>query len=718
VLFTSFEQYKPLPRVLDQIGAVFGPALEQSGVHWLALSDADRRSVALQVLKQIPVLWIWDNVEPVAGFPAGTASAWNAAEQKELKDFLSACRDTKAKVLLISRRDEQAWLGDLAVRIHVPAMPMQERVQLARALAEKHNRRLTEVEDWRPLLQFTQGNPLTITVLVGQALADGLKTKAQITAFVEKLRAGEASFSDEASEGRAKSLGASLSYGFEHAFNETERKQLALLHFFQGFVDVKAFLHMGDEEFAKWVSSKPNAEPFEALPELRGLTREAGMTLLDRAAEVGLLTALGGGYYSIHPALPWYFKSLFDKYYHPQSVIPNPQSPARAFVEAMGQLGDYYHNQYEDGNRDVISALTAEEANLLHARRLAHQHEWWYSMISTMQGLRILYDHTGRRAEWKRLVEEIVPYFVDPATDGPLTGREEQWGFISNYRVQLAREARQWHEAERLHSAQIKWMRERAVAALALPAAALDDDQRNGIRTLAVSLGQLGDLQREQGQSKCVETYKEAISLYQHIGNRASEATRAFNLGHAHLGYDVPTLRDLARAEHWYRRSLELSDESDRKSRGGCVAQLGMVAYNRFEEARAAKQQEVELLRHLDAAVRFYHQALDLLPENAVKDLAAVHNQLGNTYGEADDFDRALPHWRESIRYFEAAGDLYRAAKARYNVAFALMRAGRLSDAVEYARAALRNYETYGQAAAEMIQRTQQLLAKIEQAMA
>jgi hypothetical protein len=43
--------------------------------------------------------------------------------------------------------------------------------------------------------------------------------------------------------------------------------------------------------------------------------------------------------------------------------------------------------------------------------------------------------------------------------------------------------------------------------------------------------------------------------------------------------------------------------------------------------------------------------------------------------------------------------------------------AGRLSDATECARAALRNYETYGQAAAAEIQKTQQVLARIEQAM-
>ena len=182
-------------------------------------------------------------------------------------------------------------------------MPMQERVQLARALAEKRGRRITDVDDWRPLLRFTEGNPLTITVLVGQALRDGLKTKEQIEDFVTELQAGTAKFDDEASEGRTRSLGASLSYGFDHAFSEDERKQLALLHFFQGFVNVDALRWMGNPE-AEW-----------CLPEVRGLTREAGIALLDRAAEVGLLTSLGGGYYTIHPAVPWFFKSLFDAYY-------------------------------------------------------------------------------------------------------------------------------------------------------------------------------------------------------------------------------------------------------------------------------------------------------------------------------------------------------------------------------------------------------------------
>ena len=118
-----------------------------------------------------------------------------------------------------------------------------------------------------------------------------------------RLRAGEAEFEDEESEGRSKSLGASLQYGFGHAFTEKENKKLALLFFFQGFVDVDALRLMGDPD-DEW-----------CVPEVQNMTNDDWINLLDRAAEVGLLTQLGGGYYHIHPALPWYFKKLFERYY-------------------------------------------------------------------------------------------------------------------------------------------------------------------------------------------------------------------------------------------------------------------------------------------------------------------------------------------------------------------------------------------------------------------
>jgi tetratricopeptide (TPR) repeat protein len=749
VLFTSFEQYKPLPRVLDRFGEVFDRELERSGIRWLAVDDANRRAVALQVLKQVPVLWIWDNVEPVAGFPKGTPSAWTDDEQRELADFLRDARSTQAKFLLISRRDEQDWLGDLPRRIQVPPMPMQERVQLARALAEKHGHRITEVEDWRPLLQFADGNPLTITVLVGQAFRDGIRTKEQIDNFVTELWAGTAKFDDEASEGRSKSLGASLGYGFDYAFNDDERKQLALLHFFQGFVDVEALRFAGFPESA-W-----------CLSEVRGLTREAGIALLDRAAEVGLLTSLGGGYYTIHPAVPWFFKSLFDAYYAGLGeVTPGGHSDGedlrggramRAFVEAMGSKGNSCHNQYSEGNRDVIAALAAEEANLLHARRLARRNGWWGSVVGTMQGLWALYEDTGRRVEWKGLVDEIVPDFVDPASDGSRPGREKNdWALVTEYRVHLAREMQDWAKAERLlrvlvdgnrqsaediverHStrADLPIIRETAKThalegrpsppdepstfrdRLAAVLPGLSDEERNDIRRLTTSLHLRGQVQSEQKRPECTVTYEEALELAKLLGPRRGAAICALNLGNAYRA--IPAICDLGKAEQWHRRSLELRDEHDELGRGRCHSQLAAVALKRFEEARKAGEPSAVLLTHLNAALQACHEALKLIPVHAVNDRAFTHNKLGTVYRLADDIDRALPHYRESIRYKESAGNTYGAAETRRNVALALAQSGRLQDAREYALAALAGYASFGPAAASVVQDAEELIKQID----
>ncbi len=707
VLFTSFTQRRPLARVLDQVGQRFGGALEAAGINWLALDDVERRSVALQVMQQIPVLWIWDNVEPVAGFPVGTDSAWSAAEQQELADFLRAARETRAKFLLTSRRDERGWLGDLPQRIAIPPMPMWERVQLARALAEKHRRRLSDVEDWRPLLDFTRGNPLTITVLVGQVLRDGLATREQIEGFVAQLRAGEADFEDEESEGRDRSLGASLSYGFRHGFDEGEHGRLALLCFFQSVVDVDVLVVMGNPE-APW-----------CLPEVRGLTREIAISLLDRAAEVGLLTSLGDGYYAIHPILPWYFKTLFDQHYAAQYLSTEERSgvrvemrATRAFVEAIGELGNLYHNQYDRGDRYVVTFLTGEESNLLYARRLAYANSWWKAVIGTMQGLGTLYNHTGRRAEWIQLVKEIVSDFVDLTNDGPLLGRENHWSFVIHYCVRLAMDARQWAEAERLQRACVEWERQLAAPALAAPPETLDDTQRNAIQSLAVSLGQLGDIQREQGQLDCIVTYEKVISLYQRVGNRTTEASIAFSLGTAYV--DLPIFRDLAQAERWYRRSLELRAEHDWLERSKCMGELGLVAYERFKEAQITKQPEDESLRYLNAAAQFYEQALAQTRSNAVDSLAVNHNQLGLIYNDMGNPNRALSHYRKAICYWEGAGNLHGAGTTRFNVALTMRDAGRLVDARDYAYAALRNFRSYEGRAAEDERRTERLITMIE----
>jgi tetratricopeptide (TPR) repeat protein len=696
VLFTSFERYLPLPQVLDQLGQVFDQALANLGVNWLALSDVERRDMALQILGQVPVLWIWDNVEPVAGFPSGNASAWKEVEQAALGDFLRMARGSKARFLLTSRREERAWLGDLPERVAVPPMPMAERRQLALALARKAGWAPGDLASWAPLLWFSQGNPLTVTVLARQALRAELRQKGEIDAFVESLRRGEAKFADaDSSEGRSHSLAASLTYGFEEAFTPEERRQLSLLHLFQGFVDVDALRLMGNPE-EQW-----------SLPVLWALTRENGISLLDRAAEVGLLASSGGGYYSIHPALPWFFRDIFAKGSEASEI-----EAQRAFVEAVGDLSGYYHKAYEEGRREVILILRGEEANLLHARRLALEHDWWPRVISSMQALRSLYKHTGRRAEWRRLVSEVVPVFLDQETEKPLPGREESWTLLMDYRVVLAQEELDLREAERLQELTVAWDRAQVAPFLAQPPEEWDATRKNLIRSLGVSLQALGRIQRDAGRAECVVSFEQSLELAEQVDDKALAAVSALNLGHAYLS--LADIRDLAQADRWYTKSLGHRESGDRLGRARSTGQLGLVALGRFDEAKAAGRPEKELLAFLNRAADSYLQALALIPEDAIADVSVTHNQLGVVYGKAGDLDRAVSHYQKSLRLKEAEGNTLGAAETKSNIARVLAAAGRLADALDYGNAALRDYEAYGDRTAAEAAKTRRLIEQIQ----
>jgi tetratricopeptide (TPR) repeat protein len=328
----------------------------------------------------------------------------------------------------------------------------------------------------------------------------------------------------------------------------------------------------------------------------------------------------------------------------------------------------------------------------------------------------VLYDHTGRRAEWKRLVEEVVPAFVEPETEAPLPGREEEWSLVIDYRVRLAREERNLPEAERLQLLTVDWDRRRAAPLLDQPQEGLTAAQKNQIRCLAASLHELGEIQRKGGRAECVAAYKESLELAERIGDQAGAAICAHNLGRAYK--DLPDLRDLYAAERWYRRSLELHDPGDRLGRGKNTVALGTVFLERFRDARTARRPDEELLVFLDDAERWYHQALELLPEDAVDDMAATHNQLGSVYGEAGDLDRALPHFQKAVRYREAQGNLFGAARTRGNVAVGLASAGRFADALAYAEEALRGYASYGERAGAEVAETQELIEGIQKAAA
>ena len=233
VLYTSFEQYKPLAALLDQLACVFAPALRKAEQQWEHLSVEERWEVALHLLNTNPVLWIWDGVDNLTGASPREDSAWNEPEREEFVDFLRTAQETQAKFLLVSRHEEKAWLSDLPVRFGIPPLPMRERLQLTRSLLEQHNLRLKNIEDWEAVLEFSQGNPLAIRFLVEQALTEDLKTRNEIDRFVERVRAVASTLKEDDGQGLVEPLRVTLRYIQRNTFKLPVSRPVAR-HFHQG----------------------------------------------------------------------------------------------------------------------------------------------------------------------------------------------------------------------------------------------------------------------------------------------------------------------------------------------------------------------------------------------------------------------------------------------------------------------------------------------------
>ncbi|MGO9566439.1 MAG: hypothetical protein ACLP5H_02750 [Desulfomonilaceae bacterium] len=655
-------------------------------------------------------------MEPVAGFPEGIESAWTAVEQNELADFLKQLKEdnaTQVKILLTSRRDEQKWLGGIPHRVPMLRMSLADAASLAFRLGKEKGIKRAEIAAWQPLLDYCAGNPFTLRVVAGQAMKRGLRGKKQIEQFIQAVRDGEQGIEDaDEAEGRDKSLTASLNYGFLNAFNEDELPVISLLHLFQGTVVVEVLEFMGKA-----------ADP--ALPEVQGKSKEHLTSILRRASDIGLLTHLVLTWYSIHPALPWFLRKLFAEHYNGRGRRSTAETALRAWVVAVGKLGIYYHDQFLDGKRGVIQFLALEEANLLHARRIARGHRWWPAVIGTMQGLRCLYEYQGRGVEWARLVTEIVADFSTD-DDAPVPGLEDFYVQIMEYRVGLILNLE--HDLTRAIALQerlVGWARRQAATALALSEdAPLDQGQRHFIRNLGAVVFQLGAIISEQGSGQCVRYYDEANRCYKRVKEVAGESICHFNLGNAYL--QIPDIRDVDAAEAEYQRALNLCDPHDALGRSRCIDQIGLVHRERFEEARRRGEPSDTLLRHWQVAEQHSQQALALCPPSAIVDLATVHAHLGNLYSDFGKMEVAQAHIEKALEILQPTGDRCHTGKLRHNMAAVYGTAAhreklpaRKRDlflrSQDYARAALRDFQHYQCRCAADEAKARKLLDDIEE---
>ncbi|WP_334788464.1 CHAT domain-containing protein [Nostoc sp.] len=304
MFFTSFEQGAGLSQVINQIGRALG------GERFSQMMPEQQDAVVQQYLQTNPCLLIWDNFEPVNGFPTGNEPLLSGEERNKLKRFLKELRGGKSWVLITSRHEE-LWLDCGYSLINLRGLSQADAQELAAKILQTVGvERKNLPAEYLELLKLLGGHPLSLRVVLPHLK---MQTPVQL---IEALRRGLDTFRGQEEEGREKSLTVSLDYSFAK-LSERTRQHLPFLALFSERIYAGTL-----SNFSKDLGLENLLEFRQKYKDIFGenLEIEDWLKILNEAAKAGILETIGDGIYEIHPALPWYLRQQLSQYCNIEAV--------------------------------------------------------------------------------------------------------------------------------------------------------------------------------------------------------------------------------------------------------------------------------------------------------------------------------------------------------------------------------------------------------------
>lgn len=168
--------------------------------------------------------------------------------------------------------------------------------------------------------------------------------------ILDQLRDTGGQFLGDDSQGRTVSLAGSIAYSYQHLSTD-EQRMLVVLGLLHG---------VGDTAVLALLSA------VATVPE-RFLHRRATdwVALLDRATDLGLVTALGTSMYAVHPALPSY---LAARWHHEEPDYPDQRAAtASALVDAYAAFAGWLDRQITGGDAGLGLTVIRTQRHTLGA---------------------------------------------------------------------------------------------------------------------------------------------------------------------------------------------------------------------------------------------------------------------------------------------------------------------------------------------------------------
>lgn len=440
-----------------------------------------------------------------------------------------------------------------------------------------------------------------------------------------------------------------------------------------------------------WEMEEPN--------DARGTVREL--------ANRSLLETAGSGRFYLHPVLASYARLLLQAEGESLNLRDAQLRHASHYEQLLGMLG-YFHGQ---GGQSMMRSLEIFDQERLHVEAGQRWAEGRYEEDPDAARVCSGYGSAAPLLVLQRLRPSKRRRWLESAVSAAEALGDE--------------EARRGHEAILVTAYLDAGDTERAFEILERH---LEDARVIGDREAEMNaLGNLGNAHGDRYEAaRAEECYREVLDIARELGDKRSEAQTLGALGRAH-----DSRGEHRKAASMFRRRLALARQTeDLRSQARALKDLGSSCRQAGYPRRASVllRRSVQMLENLGdryeqgnalnslggalaelgdigGARDCFEDAMRLAREEENPSLEAFSvGNLGNIAGEIEgDQDKALELYNKQIEIARHVGDKTNHAIASWNVAVTHWREGRMPEAIQYGREALRLYEETGHARAEEV---------------
>lgn len=640
VFHTNFDVGAGLDKALHEVGTAL------AGLEFGDLSSASRRNWLLDYLRERQTLLIWDGVENLAGFPNTGTGLLDDSELSDLNEFLSelSAEGGNSQVLLISRRESEAWLSTPHGSYLLEGLVGQDRMEFATRLIEECGIDPARLgPGFIELLELVEGHPLAMEVAIP------LLKDIPASVLVSELRKEiESRQPGPGEEGRPTYLTAVL----DHAFGRMPRRSrthLPFLSLFRSRVMMDILTHITQENLYRTVMGEQ-------------LGWGACRTLLRSAREGGFLEPITPSVYQIHPAMGWFYGRALYRQLPPARVAELENE----FVRVYADTADYFMETLYENQDSGTNAILAEEGNLTQALALSLESQQWDNAQLLTQPLAQVYRMQKRYPELRRLRRQLLDVTGATAAEAEAKGAGELWLYLLGTEASECVETNELGRADELNRQLLDYFESQA-------------ESESDPRTAAV-YHQMGEVALKRWQlDQAEEWYAKSLAIIESGEDRASVADDYYGMGMVRQ-YQ----RRYTDARDWFSKSLDIHQRlEDIEEMVKDYRSLGICAQFRFE------YQEAE---------SWYHRAREILEEARDEETSVlVYHALGTVAHAQYQLDDADNWYKQALTLSDRMGN-----EAQMAVEFhylGLLEQGRQmfpEDAEHWYTLALEKYEKLG----------------------